>query len=88
MLEWQPESGIRKVGHSDKRWSDDLDRVTAVLLGSEERGEWRIAAEDRDEWRKMEEEWMKEMGGKERYQKRNQRRERTRKDTTRVISIK
>ena len=26
MLEWQPERGIRKVGHPDKRWSDDLDR--------------------------------------------------------------
>ena len=67
MLEWRPEIGERKVGHQEKRWSDDIERVTAELLGNDWRGEWRIAAANRDEWKRMEEQWMQALGRGEGY---------------------
>ena len=54
MLGLQPEGSARQAGHADKRWSDELDRVTALILVNEEPGEWKIAAEDRDECRRVE----------------------------------
>ena len=59
MLEWTPEEGARRVGHPPKRWSDDIEAMSAKLLHSEDPQEWRIAAANRDEWKRMEEDWLR-----------------------------
>ena len=46
MLDWSPEDVVRKVGHPDKRWTDDIDQVAGVILERSGGGEWRIGAED------------------------------------------
>ena len=58
MLEWTPEEGARRAGHPLKRWSDDIEAVSAKLLHSEDPQEWHIAAANREEWRRMEERWL------------------------------
>ena len=56
ILHWSPEDGVRKVGHPEKKWTDNIDQLAGAILQRSGRGEWRIAAEDRSRgkpWRRI-----------------------------------
>ena len=51
LLHWTPQ-GRRKVGHPEKRWSDDIFKFHSNQDGNVE---WEITAQDRATWQSLEE---------------------------------
>ena len=53
ILDWWPDGSSRKTGRPLKRWSEDIQRFTATIQGSQGPEDWRLHAQDREAWKQL-----------------------------------